>query len=370
MLPREANMMSETLYQLLGLPRDATMEQIKAAYRRRALRLHPDKNHGDREAEETFKHCSEAYAVLSDAKQRAAYDSELLLNSSPTEVVGGLLADLLGPRFRRKRAGHNVRHTLVLSLEDAARGVRRTVDLAVEQPCPVCHGGGARPGGLQPCSDCRGTGETPREGLFSLPRPCPGCGGRGKRIAALCDTCSGVGTVELAKRFVVTLPPGVRDGELHVVRGAGAPGLNGGAAGDLHVVVQVAAHAVFSRQGADLRLELPIDSITACLGGHAEVPTLESSVRMRIPPGTQSGRTLRLRGKGMPAGRGRRGDLLVCIAVETPLELDEEQRSLMVALSRTLDQPSRRMLPRVAAYRRCLSDLKRARRDGRSDGEP
>lgn len=339
-------------YQLLGVPPTATVEQIKAAYRRRALRLHPDKN-PDPEATTRFQACSEAYSQLSDAELRQQYDARLMAEAGPGELVGGLISDLLGGRFKRKRAGRNLRYVLQISLEQAAAGVSRRIAVAVDELCPLCKGSGAALGGERACGDCGGRGDLPKPGLLSLPQPCPGCGGQGRRVSIPCDRCEGVGMLVVERRFDVSLPAGVRDGDLRVVPGQGEPGLHGGPPGDLHVVIRVEPHPLFSRRGQDIELELPVDIATAALGGAVEVPTLEGMVRMQIPEGSQSGRVLRIRGKGVTGG-----DLHVRVIVETPLDLEPAQRA---ALSAASEQLRPEQLPRREGYRRALAQLREGR---------
>jgi molecular chaperone DnaJ len=336
--------LSKDLYQVLGVPPNATSEQIKAAYRRRAQRLHPDKNPDDALAEEQFKECGEAYAVLSEPAQRLEYDMQLLSESGPVELVGGLIADLIGgSRFRRKRAGRDVRSVVHLSLEEAARGQTRDIAYTVDDLCPSCHGSGAAVGAERPCDHCHGKGELPREGLLSMPQPCPMCGGRGMRVVTACERCDGVGMLEINRKLQITLPPGVCDGDLRVVIGEGEPGLNGAAAGDLRVFVKVSHHPLLQRKGRDLTLALPVSISTVVLGGSVIVPTLNGQVRMRIPAGTQPGRVFRVRGKGAESS----GDLLVTVVVEVPRGLDGSQRSLFEQLEQQMTAEN---LPEVAGY--------------------
>ncbi|PID37971.1 MAG: molecular chaperone DnaJ [Deltaproteobacteria bacterium] len=339
-------------YQLLGVPPTATIEQIKAGYRRRALRLHPDKN-PDPEATARFQACSEAYNQLSNAERRQQYDAQLMAEAGPGELFGGLVSDLLGGRFKRKRAGRNLRQVLQLSLEEAAAGVSRRITVGVDDLCPACKGSGAARGGEGACADCDGRGDLPRKGLLSLPQPCPGCGGQGRRVLIPCERCEGVGMLLVERRFDVSLPAGVRDGDLRVVPGQGQPGLHGGPPGDLHVVLHVEPHPLFLRRGHDIELELPVDIGTATLGGRVEVPTLDGVVWMQVPAGSQSGRVLRIRGKGISGG-----DLHVRVMVETPLDLDVAQRQ---ALARATDQLRPEQQPRQESYRRALAQLREQR---------
>jgi molecular chaperone DnaJ len=214
-------------YQLLGVPPTATVEQIKAGYRRRALRLHPDKN-SDPEATARFQACSEAYNQLCDAVRRQEYDAQLLAEAGPGELVGGLISDLFGGRFKRKRAGRNLQHVLELSLEEAAAGTSRRIAVGVDELCPACKGSGAARGGERTCSDCAGRGDLPRPGLLSLPQPCPGCGGQGRRVLTPCDRCEGVGMLLVERRFDVSLPQGSETAIFGSCQGRASPGCMGG----------------------------------------------------------------------------------------------------------------------------------------------
>ena len=312
-------------YQVLGVHPSATMEQIKAAFRRQALKLHPDKNPDDEQAAEQFKHCNDAYAVLSDVKRRSDYDHSLQ-QWGIQEIVGGFVDELLGKRRRRKVDGRDVRYNVELSFKEAALGISRRVSFLVMQTCDDCNGSGASPGGTRACPDCKGRGEVKRrEGLLSMPRTCPRCGGGGRSIVTPCKVCSGVGTVESPREFMVRLPAGVATGDVKIIEGQGEPGQDGGRHGDLHIMVEVGEDPLFSRSGTDVRLELPLGIAEAALGGAVMVPTLEGRVQMEIPPGTQTGQTFRLKGRGIKKGGGR-GDQLVKVLVETPVGLGEQQR--------------------------------------------
>jgi molecular chaperone DnaJ len=319
-------------YRVLGVPRWANVEQIKAAYRRRALRHHPDKNDGCRDAEDRFKRCTEAYHALTDRERRAAYDTRLWTERSPRQLVTGLFEELLAGRLKLKQTGRDLHHALAITLEQSAAGGQHRLSFVVEEPCAECHETGAAEGGSRRCEDCGGRGELPRDGLLALPRLCPGCGGRGKRTVTSCRTCDGVGTREVTREVVVKLRPGVHDGHEVTFARCGDPGRHGGEPGDLRVVVRVASHPLFERWSSDLAFSLPIDIVAAALGGTLEVPTLDGAVRMKVPAGTQSGDVLRVRGKGMPRGAGH-GDLLITVQVETPVALDPHAQTLLRQLA-------------------------------------
>ena len=315
-------------YQLLGVHPSATMEQIKAAFRRQALKLHPDKNPDDDGAADQFKQCNDAYAVLSDPKKRTAYDHSFQ-QWGIQEIVGGFVDEIMGKRRRRKVDGRDVRYNVELSFKEAALGITKRVSFHVMQTCEECAGVGASPGGTCACPDCKGKGEVKRrEGLLSMPRTCPRCGGQGRSIVAACKACSGVGTVERPREFMVRLPAAVTTGDVKIIEGQGEPGQDGGRPGDLHIMVEVRRDPLFTRVDNNVHLELPIGIAEAALGGSVMVPTLEGRVRMEIPPGTQTGQTFRIRQRGIKKG-SERGDQLVRVVVETPVALDDEQRSLL-----------------------------------------
>lgn len=352
-------------YQVLGVPRTAPIEQIKAAYRRQALRHHPDKNGGSGEAEERFKRCSEAFTTLADASARAAYDARLWTELSPALLVGELFAGLTGGRWRRRRTGRDLRHELRLTLEQSAIGGRHRLSFVVESVCELCDGFGAAAEQLSPCAECEGRGEWRPPGVLALPRPCPHCGGRGLRSRSSCRRCAGVGLVELPREVELRVRAGSVDGETLTLLGEGEPGRHGGRAGDLYVIVRIVDHPLLSRRGDDLLLELPVGPAAAVLGDTVEVPTLEGEVRLRIPAGTQAGELLRLAGRGMPRSGGGRGDLLVRVAVETPVELGDEQRALWAQLA--LGAAGSASYPRVRRFDEALA-LLRAQRGGPRDG--
>ncbi len=339
-------------YQRLGVPPTATVEQIKAAYRRKALRLHPDKN-PDPEATTRFQACSEAYALLSDARRRQEYDAKQLSEAGAGDLVGGLISEIFGGRFRRKRAGRDVRYVLELTLEDVVTLVRRRIAIAVDEICPACSGSGAAPGGEAICETCQGRGASSGPGLLSWPRPCPHCGGQGRRVVNPCGRCDGVGMVVVERRFDVTLPAGVRDGDIRVVPGQGEPGLYGGAPGDLNVVVRIRPHDLFERRDRDISLDIPVGLPLVALGGTLEVPTLDGKVRMRVPPGTQSGRVFRIKGRGIAGG-----DLLARLVVETPVGLSVEGQTLLEALRKVNGDTQ---FPRRTKYRETVDGVSEAR---------
>jgi molecular chaperone DnaJ len=343
-------------YEVLGVTRTATDQEIKSAYRRLAVRFHPDKNPNDASAEEKFKEAAEAYGVLSDVEQRRRYDRFGHAGvSSSTGAWGapgfGGIEDILGDLFgfgdvfggaraggRRSTAqrGADLRYDLEISLEEAASGMTAQLRIPRLESCDACKGSGAAPG-TQPesCHTCGGTGQVRyQQGFFSVARTCHACRGAGRVIKSPCADCNGVGRVEREKQMEVKIPAGVETGSRLRVQGEGEAGSQGGNAGDLYVVIHVAEHNQFERQGSNLYEAVPITFTQAALGADVMVKTLDNEEKLKIPMGTQTGTVFRLKGKGMPAlgGRGR-GDLFVSVTVITPTTLTREQRRLLEQLA-------------------------------------
>jgi molecular chaperone DnaJ len=382
-------------YGALGVPQNADAAEIKKAYRKLARDLHPDKNPGNAEAETRFKEVSEAYDVLSDPKRRGEYDEarrlfgaggagaragfpggfpgaggqtfdfgDLFGGGGSTAGAGGAggLGDLLGGLFggggagsarARSRAasgparGQDVETEATLSFEEAVLGV--TVPLRMQSPgtCPTCAGSGARPGtSPHTCPVCQGAGVTSRsQGAFAFSEPCRNCRGTGQVVDDPCPTCAGNGITTQTRTITVRIPPGVKDGQRIRLPGKGAPGRRGGAAGDLFVVVHVTEHELFGRKGDDLTLTVPITFAEASLGTTLTVPTLDGSVSLKVPAGTASGRTLRVRGRGIK-GKGRSGDLLVTLDVAVPVKLTAAQRKVIETLAEEMSEDPR---PQITA---------------------
>ncbi len=326
--------MNADLYKMLGVERDASAAEVKAAYRRLAMKYHPDQNPGDTVAEERFKEVKHAYEVLSDPAKRRAYDrlrrrtgsgggpnfdnfSELfdILNSVISAGFGGL------GKAKSNARGENIRVKLSIPLEEALTGVRRDVTVPRSRECTRCGGSGAEPGTrLRTCDECDGKGQVRvQQGFFSLMRDCKKCGGRGRVVETPCRRCQGEGRVEGTELLPVDVPAGVRDGQVLRWSRKGMPARAGGVPGDLLVEVSIDTHDRFKRDGKDIHLRLPISFTQASLGAKVEVPTLDGRVLMKIPPGTHSGRVFRLKGKGLPdVGDGPRGDQYVRLVVDTP----------------------------------------------------
>ena len=334
-------------YATLGVDRGATADEIKRAYRKLARELHPDATSSDPESEERFKAVSHAYEVLSDPQKRQRYDTfgddrAGAANFSDFGGISDLFSTFFGGGFgggstrTGPARGSDILAEVSLTLEEAAEGIERSIDVTTLVECPDCHGSGAAPGTFPvSCSDCGGTGEL-REvrrtmlGNMITATTCPRCRGAGQEIVDKCKNCSGVGRVQVTDALTVAIPPGVDDGAQLRVSGRGEAGVRGGRAGDLYVGIRVEAHAIFQRAGADLGCEVSVPMTVAALGGTIEVPTLEGPEEIEIEPGTQAGEVVRLKGKGMPRLEGRgRGELVALLRVQTPTDLTEEQEEVL-----------------------------------------
>jgi molecular chaperone DnaJ len=335
-------------YETLGVSRGATPDEIRKAFRKLALECHPDRNPGDADAERRFKELSEAYSVLADDEKRARYDRmghaafqaargdnphERVDFGSISEILEGIFGDFFGGA-KRGRGGGDIEHELEISFEEAALGAEKTIQISRRQACTDCGGSGAATGSrVSRCAACNGRGEVRyQRGFFSVSRPCATCGGSGKKVEKPCPACAGDGVVPKTEEMLVKVPAGVEDGSIRTVKGAGERGKAG--AGDLHVRVRVKAHPLFTREGADVKVTVPVSFPQAVLGAQIDVPTLEGKVKMRIPSGTQSGKIFRLRGKGIPVlGGYGKGDELVKIVVEVPEKISKRQRQLIAELA-------------------------------------
>ncbi|MEA2205046.1 MAG: molecular chaperone DnaJ [Blastocatellia bacterium] len=346
-------------YEVLGISRTSTEQEIKSAYRRLALQHHPDKNPNDTQAEDRFKEAAEAYSILSDGEQRKRYDrfghAGVASGAGASWGAPGFsgLEDILGDLFgfgdvfgtgggrggsRRTAAqrGSDLRYDLEISLEDAAVGLTAPLRIPKLETCTACSGGGAAPG-TQPetCQTCAGAGQVRyQQGFFSVARTCGSCRGSGRVIKNPCPECRGAGRVEKEKTMEVKIPAGVETGSRLRIQGEGEGGVNGGPAGDLYVVIHVGEHEQFERQGSNLYSSMPITFGQAALGAEVEVPTLDGEHSVKVPAGTQTGTVFRVKGKGMPVlgGRGK-GDLYVAVTVVTPTTLTREQRKLLEQLA-------------------------------------
>jgi molecular chaperone DnaJ len=360
-------------YKVLEVARDASEADIKKAYRRLAMKLHPDRNPGDKNAEEQFKEAKEAYEVLSDAQKRALYDQhgheglEAQRGAggghgvNPGEAFGDIFGDVFGDIFGGSRRGGraqvfrgaDLRYELELDLHQAVFGASVEIDVPRLAECETCHGSGAAKGSKPvDCDTCHGSGSVRvSQGFFQLQQTCPRCRGTGKIVRNPCETCHGQGRVRRTKKLSVKIPAGVDNGDRIRLSGEGEAGRNGGPSGDLYVEVNVRPHEIFEREGEHLSCEVPVSFVTAALGGTVVVPTLDGQVSLKIPPETQSGRIFRLRDKGVkPVRGGSRGDLFCKVMVETPVNLSGEQKDLLRRFDESLKTDHRRHAPREEGF--------------------
>jgi molecular chaperone DnaJ len=343
-------MAKRDFYEVLGVNRDASDEDIKKAYRKLAMKWHPDRNPDNPKAEEHFKEAKQAYEILSDPKKRGAYDQFGHAGVDPSAMAGAgagagfsgfgdVFSDIFGEIFGGGRTGRSsvfrgadLRYNLEIALEQAAKGFETRIRIPTMAECNTCHGSGAKPGTQpQTCTTCRGAGQVRvSQGPFSIAQTCPRCHGTGKMIASPCTACAGAGRVKHQKTLQVRIPSGVDEGDRVRLTGEGEPGVNGGPPGDLYVQVHIKAHPVFQRDHDDLHCEMPVSFTTAALGGDIEIPTLEGTARIRVPAESQSGKTFRLRGKGIKGVRSDSpGDLFCHVVVETPVNLTDRQKELL-----------------------------------------
>lgn len=344
-------------YEVLGVSRDVSEQELKKAYRRVAMKHHPDRNPDDKESENKFKEASEAYEILSDPNKRAAYDQFGHAGveggggmggagggfGNFSDIFGDVFGDIFGGGGRPggPARGADLRYTLELSLEDAVRGTNVKIQVPTLTSCKTCSGSGAKPGSKPTtCSTCNGMGQVRiQQGFFSVQQTCPSCRGKGKVISDPCRDCHGQGRVEETKTLSVKVPPGVDTGDRIRLSGEGEAGAEGGPAGDLYVQIAVKEHEIFTRDGRNLYCEVPISIIDACLGGELEVPTLEGRVKLKVPAETQTGKLFRLRGKGVsPVRGGAQGDLLCRVEVETPVNLTSKQKALLEELRKSMTE--------------------------------
>ncbi len=356
-------------YEVLGVNRDAGDDEIKKAYRKLAMKYHPDRNPDNKEAEEKFKEAKEAYEMLSDPQKKAAYDRYGHAGVDPSMGGGGqgfeggfadAFGDIFGDLFGGGRGGRSnvyrgadLRYNLEITLEEAARGAEKTIRIPTVEECGTCHGSGAKPG-TQPktCPTCNGHGQVRlQQGFFSIQQTCPKCHGTGRFIADPCGSCHGAGRVKQHKTLAVKIPAGVDEGDRIRLSGEGEHGINGGPSGDLYVQIHLKPHPVFQREGNDLHCEMPISFTTAALGGEIEIPTLDGAAKLRIPAETQTGKVFRLRGKGIKGVRSHAlGDLLCHVVIETPVHLTERQKELLRELEESSRENAAHHNPRAKSW--------------------
>src|SRR5437773_1953160 len=366
-------------YTVLGLNRDAAEGDIKKAYRKLAMKYHPDRNPDDKNTEEKFKEAKEAYEILTDTRKRAAYDQFGHAGVDPSagfgaagargfggpegfggfaDAFGDIFGEIFGQAGRGGRGngvyrGADLRYNLDLSLEEAARGAEVKIRIPAMETCETCHGSGAKPGtSPKTCPTCHGRGEVRvSQGFFSIQQTCPACHGTGKIIPDPCVTCHGVGRVKKHKTLSVKIPAGVDQDDRIRLSGEGEAGMNGGPPVDLYVVVVLKQHPMFQREGADLHCEMPISFATAALGGEIEIPTHDGHAKIKIPPETQTGQVFRLRNKGIRPVRGSvQGDLYCHLAVETPVRLTARQKELLRELEASTQEDPEAHSPRAKSF--------------------
>lgn len=357
-------------YDVLGVSRTASADEIKKSYRRLAMKHHPDRNKDDTSAEGKFKEAKEAYEVLSNAEKRSTYDrfGHDGLSAQPGrgqgfgaegfgDIFGDVFGDIFGGGGRQRGAqvfrGADLGYELRLDLEKAVRGDSVTIEVPTQVACETCDGSGAKKG-TDPvtCSTCGGAGQVRmQQGFFSIQQTCPACKGAGTTIGDPCGDCHGRGRIRKTKTLAVKVPAGVDDGDRIRLSGEGEAGRNGGPPGDLYVEIRVNPHKLFARDGADLACEVPISIGTATLGGEVELPTLDGNVSLKVPAGTQSGKTFRLRGKGVVTVRdARTGDLFAKVLVETPVNLTSKQKDLLNKLEESIQEGGEKHSPRAGGW--------------------
>ena len=356
-MSRTGNVTKSDYYEVLGVTRTATDQELKAAYRKQALQHHPDRNPGNQEAEERFKECSEAYQVLSDPQKRAAYDrfghagmAGAGFDGNPFgggQDIGDIFGDIFGEMFNiggnrkpsRVQKGHDIRHDLTIEFEEAVFGKETKITVQRAEACKDCRGTGTATGrGPSTCPHCAGRGQVRyQQGFFSIARTCNHCAGTGTVITDPCATCRGDGRVEREHEMVVTVPAGVEDGTRIRYQGEGDAGRFGGGWGDLYIVLRVRPHKFFERDGNDLHCTIPISFPQAALGTDIHLVTLDGPTRLKVPEGTQSGQQIRIRGQGVPfLNEHGRGDLVTHIVVRTPTKMTKVQRDKMRELAETM----------------------------------
>ena len=372
-------------YDVLGVPKNATEDDIKKAYRKLAMKHHPDRNQGDdaKKSEDKFKEAKEAYEMLSDSQKRAAYDQHGHAGVDPNmgrggpggegyggfaEAFGDIFGDIFGGAGGQRRSaggqqvfrGSDLSYAMEITLEEAALGKETQIRIPAYETCDTCKGSGAKPG-TQPktCSTCSGAGTVHmRQGFFSIQQTCPHCHGTGKIIPEPCMTCAGQGKIKKNKTLEVKIPAGINEGMRIRSTGNGEPGTNGGPAGDLYIEIRIKQHDIFERDGDDLHCSVPIGLTTAALGGAIEVPTLGGKAEIDLPEGTQHGKTFRLRGKGVKGVRSSYpGDLYCHVSVETPIKITEHQRKLLKELDDSFKKSGDRHSPTAKSWADRVKDL-------------
>jgi molecular chaperone DnaJ len=376
-------------YDVLGVPKNASDDDIKKAYRKLAMKFHPDRNQGEeaKKAEEKFKEAKEAYEMLSEPPKRAAYDQYGHAGVDPNaagmgggfrggqegfggfaEAFGDIFGDIFNGGGRRGGGGggpqvyrgSDLSYAMEITLDEAANGKDAQIRIPTWDTCETCHGSGAKPGtSAKTCTSCNGAGTVHmRQGFFSIQQTCPHCHGSGKVIPEPCTTCNGAGKIKRQKTLEVKIPAGINEGMRIRSAGNGEPGTNGGPAGDLYIEIRIKEHDIFERDGDDLHCTVPVSLTTVALGGSIEVPTLGGKAEIELPEGTQHGKTFRLRGKGIKGLRSSYpGDLYCHISVETPVKLTEHQRKLLKELEESLRKGGDKHSPNAKSWTDRVKDL-------------
>ena len=371
-------------YDVLGVAKNASDDELKKAYRKLAMKHHPDRNPGDKAAEEKFKEAKEAYEMLSDADKREAYDRFGHAGVDPNaggfngggqgfggggfaDAFGDIFGDIFGGAAGGRGGGRSnvyrgadLRYSMEITLEEAANGLTTEIRIPTWEKCGTCEGSGAKPGTKpEKCKTCDGQGQVRmQQGFFSIQQTCPTCHGTGKTIKDPCNACQGEGRIRKQKTLEVKIPAGIDDGMRIRSAGNGEPGVNGGPSGDLYVEISIKPHRVFSRDGDDLHCEVPISFARAALGGNVDVPTLGGKASFEVPEGTQSGKTFRLRSKGVKNVRSNLpGDLYCHVVIETPVKLTEKQRKLLQEFETSLEEGGERHNPQSKSWMDKVKDF-------------
>ncbi len=371
-------MADKDLYAILGVSRSASPDEIKKAYRKLSMKWHPDRNPENKEAaEKKFKEISKAYEILSDEQKKATYDRYGFDAASGQNGPGGfgggggfsdIFGDVFGDIFgggrqsgsQRQQRGRDLAYELDLSLEDAVQGKETQIRIPTQVKCDKCQGSGATDkSSKKTCSTCNGAGQVRmQQGFFSIAQPCPNCQGKGQIIENPCDKCHGAGRVKDTRTLTVNIPAGVDTGDRIRLSGEGEAGELGAPSGDLYVEVRVRKHPIFTREGDNLHCEMPIGFVTACLGGEIEVPTLAGRVKLTIPAETQTGKTFRLRGKGVKSVRSHStGDLYCTVNIETPVNLSSQQKDLLLQFDQTVTDGGKRHAPKEKGFLDSVKDF-------------
>lgn len=354
-------MTKQDYYKILGISKSANDREIKKSYKKLAMKYHPDRNQGNKNAEKKFKEIKEAYEILIDSKKRAAYDQHghsafsqggnysnyssfdpnFSNNTDFSDIFGDVFGDIFSNKSNRSQRGSDLQYNMELNLEEAVKGLNKEILISTFQKCNLCHGSGSHSGTqTNKCQTCNGSGQIHmRQGFFSVQQTCSSCQGQGNIISNPCLHCHGTGRIKKQKKILVKIPPGVDNQDKIKLSNEGEAGKNNGVSGDLYIKIFVKKHPLFQREGNDLYCEIPINFCMAALGGNIEVPTLDGTIKIKIPPETQSGKLFRIRNKGVNSLRTyQTGDLLCRVMIETPVNLNQSQKQLLKQLQNSLNK--------------------------------